>query len=245
MKTSKSIIIAFVLLMAAQIASAYYCPSTGRWANRDPINEVGFKLSTAKPGQPFYLNEEKTLYVIVGNEPIALCDLLGLDDGLGPIRTPQNNNSGKDIEKNCKCILTCADKEALKRGLLGADTILQQQAGTTFDSWGAFVSALNASGVQQVGQTTGLLNGSLTDAAKKRLTDGQQCIVKYFESNAFTGKPGNHDHPQWSDSFGAISEYISEWIGAEDSRLQNAIAEISDAERMEGCPSYGPSHPKK
>ena len=44
MKTTKSIIVILFLLLTAQIASAYYCPSTGRWLSRDPISEPGFQI---------------------------------------------------------------------------------------------------------------------------------------------------------------------------------------------------------
>ena len=45
MKTAKSIIVVLFVLLTAQIASAYYCPSTGRWLSRDPIGEPGFQTS--------------------------------------------------------------------------------------------------------------------------------------------------------------------------------------------------------
>lgn len=45
MKTAKSIIVVLFVLLTAQIASAYYCPSTGRWLSRDPIGEPGFQNS--------------------------------------------------------------------------------------------------------------------------------------------------------------------------------------------------------
>ena len=48
MKTAKSIVVVLFVLLTAQIASAYYCPSTGRWLSRDPIGEPGFQaLQTA------------------------------------------------------------------------------------------------------------------------------------------------------------------------------------------------------
>ena len=43
MKTTKSILVVLFALLTAQIASAYYCPSTGRWLSRDPMNELGFE----------------------------------------------------------------------------------------------------------------------------------------------------------------------------------------------------------
>jgi uncharacterized protein RhaS with RHS repeats len=41
MKATKSIILVLFVLLTAQITSAYYCPSTGRWLSRDPIEEQG------------------------------------------------------------------------------------------------------------------------------------------------------------------------------------------------------------
>ena len=53
MKTAKSIIVVLFVLLTAQIASAYYCPSTGRWLSRDPIGEPGFEaLRTASVVSP-------------------------------------------------------------------------------------------------------------------------------------------------------------------------------------------------
>ncbi len=43
MNTAKSIIVVLFVLLTAQIASAYYCPSTGHWLSRDPIGEPGFQ----------------------------------------------------------------------------------------------------------------------------------------------------------------------------------------------------------
>ena len=45
MKNTKSILVVMFVLLTAQIASAYYCPSTGRWLSRDPIGEPGFETS--------------------------------------------------------------------------------------------------------------------------------------------------------------------------------------------------------
>jgi len=49
MKTAKSNIIVLLVLLTAQIASAYYCPSTGRWLSRDPIGEPGFQALQTAP----------------------------------------------------------------------------------------------------------------------------------------------------------------------------------------------------
>jgi hypothetical protein len=51
MKTTRSIIVVLFVLLTAQIASAYYCPSTGHWLSRDPLGESGFQAIT-QPGIP-------------------------------------------------------------------------------------------------------------------------------------------------------------------------------------------------
>jgi len=51
----------------------YYCSATGRWPNRDPINELGFKLLTRSRGA-FNSGEEKNLYAFVGNNPVSRFD---------------------------------------------------------------------------------------------------------------------------------------------------------------------------
>src|ERR1035437_9273324 len=48
MKTTKSIIVTLFVLLTAQIASAYYCPSTGRWLSRDPVGEPGFEAQIGR-----------------------------------------------------------------------------------------------------------------------------------------------------------------------------------------------------
>ena len=94
MKTTKSIIVVLFVLLTAQIASAYYCPSTGRWLSRDPIGEPGFQaMQTASSpsgignSQPSgrWINrdriEEKdgmNLFGFINGNPINLIDALGL-----------------------------------------------------------------------------------------------------------------------------------------------------------------------
>jgi RHS repeat-associated protein len=55
----------------------YYDPSTGRWPNRDPINEPGFNLVRGKSGT-FDLDEERAIYCFVRNDPISRSDVHGL-----------------------------------------------------------------------------------------------------------------------------------------------------------------------
>ncbi len=95
MKTTKSIIVVIFVLLTAQIASAYYCPSTGRWLSRDPIGEPGFQaLQTAAQTSirptpftsserwisrdPVPSHEEKNIYAFVENKPVSFVDSLGL-----------------------------------------------------------------------------------------------------------------------------------------------------------------------
>jgi hypothetical protein len=106
MKTAKSIIVVLSVLLTAQIASAYYCPSTGRWLSRDPIGEPGFenlRAASALPeaGQvvspvslplgrwidrdPISTANDPDRYAFVKNAPINLVDPLGLRFGNGKI----------------------------------------------------------------------------------------------------------------------------------------------------------------
>lgn len=55
----------------------YYSPSTGRWPNHDPINELGFKKLT-RHNERFNRKEESNLYRFVANNPLIYYDLSGL-----------------------------------------------------------------------------------------------------------------------------------------------------------------------
>jgi hypothetical protein len=88
----------FVALWAAQTASAWYDPTTGRWLNRDPIGEPGFQVlqavqtPTAASGRWINRNpggeaaavtfspqvDDPNLYTFVMNNPVSTIDLLGL-----------------------------------------------------------------------------------------------------------------------------------------------------------------------
>jgi hypothetical protein len=90
MKTAKSIIVVLFVLLTAQIASAYYRPSTGRWLSRDPIGEPGFQAITQPgfsaslpPGRwvqrdPILETKEANRYAFVHNNSISYADYLGL-----------------------------------------------------------------------------------------------------------------------------------------------------------------------
>jgi|GEM_PF-2838770 len=71
MKTTKSIIVVLFVLLTAQIASAYYCPSTGRWLSRDPIAEPGFQALQSAAQAPIavtssrWINRDRTVDVSI------------------------------------------------------------------------------------------------------------------------------------------------------------------------------------
>ncbi len=89
MKTVKSNIVVLFVLLTAQIASAYYCPSTGRWLSRDPISEPGFQVqriaaqaSAIVPGRWINrdsISDKSGLYGFVKNNSLIHYDILGLD----------------------------------------------------------------------------------------------------------------------------------------------------------------------
>src|SRR5690348_9155192 len=96
MKTTKSIIAVLFVLLMAQTASAYYCPSTGHWLSRDPISEPGFQVlnpaflasgigTSVLPTSSRWINRDSinergglNLYGFIANNPINQIDLLGL-----------------------------------------------------------------------------------------------------------------------------------------------------------------------
>jgi RHS repeat-associated protein len=56
----------------------YYKASTGSWPNRDPLNELGFKVISNNRLLPLGREEEKDLYIFVGNNTVNAVDLFGL-----------------------------------------------------------------------------------------------------------------------------------------------------------------------
>jgi RHS repeat-associated protein len=60
----------------------YYSPSTGRWPNTDPINELGFGVLVHIP-RVVNLNEEKNLYGFVRNDALRFYDKDGRAVGYG------------------------------------------------------------------------------------------------------------------------------------------------------------------
>ena len=112
MKITKSIIAALFVLLTAQMASAYYCPSAGRWLSRDPIGEPGFQALQATTKAPQvgnvpssqparWLNRDpigekggKNLYCFVINNPINLVDKDGRQETFpNPEPTPYSSSS--------------------------------------------------------------------------------------------------------------------------------------------------------
>lgn len=93
MKTAKLMIVVLFALLTAQIASAYYCPSTGRWLSRDPIDEPGFKTLQITPRiensassqtarwiqrDSASTKSEPNIYEFAGNNPIITIDKFGI-----------------------------------------------------------------------------------------------------------------------------------------------------------------------
>jgi len=99
MKTTKLIMTVLFVLVTAQVASAYYCPSTGRWLSRDPMGEPGFEnlraagmvpkigqiVSPASLTPGRWVNRDTDVtkkdpdrYAMVRNNPINLSDAYGL-----------------------------------------------------------------------------------------------------------------------------------------------------------------------
>jgi len=84
------------VLLTLQIASAYYCPSTGRWLSRDPMGEPGFETLRAASMVPKVgdsistaparwikrdsasIKSEPNIYEFAGDNPIIKIDRLGL-----------------------------------------------------------------------------------------------------------------------------------------------------------------------
>ncbi len=91
MKTKLVVILLLVGVFLGREAQAFYNPNTGRWLNRDPIDEAGFELGFIKQSilpaddeqgiaseptaaQPIQGNP----YCFLSNEPVSAFDALGL-----------------------------------------------------------------------------------------------------------------------------------------------------------------------
>ena len=80
-------VIAFVTLLCATSASAFYDPGTQRWLNRDPVKEVGVSLIAARD-LTADLAVYESLYCFVQNEPTDKADPWGLDAYCYVMRSP-------------------------------------------------------------------------------------------------------------------------------------------------------------
>jgi RHS repeat-associated protein len=77
MKTRQIMVLAVLLgLWAAADARAFYNPETGRWLNRDPLGERGFRTATGTSLRTD--KREPGLYAFVADNPINRVDSLGL-----------------------------------------------------------------------------------------------------------------------------------------------------------------------
>ena len=65
-------------LLLGHEALAFYNPQTGRWLNRDPINEIGSKILIRKK-KLFGRVEEVNLHAFAVNNALGFCDPLGRD----------------------------------------------------------------------------------------------------------------------------------------------------------------------
>ncbi len=207
----------------------YYNPTFRKWVSRDPVAETGFRANLTEVHK--YRKSSTppaNLYLFVRNCPLVYIDPHGLYD------TPGQKNMGKELEAQCKCDMSCIDKEDLKRIIENASSIIGQLSTLTYQNWGEFAAAAAKQGVVALGQTDGFI-GTLTGASDKRST-GEQCIVKYFESIKFTSVEGSATHPLPIDSHGDGSEYTTQWILAEIERLSNAVKALHQAQTIEGCP---------
>ena len=91
-----------LLLGSADRASAFYDATEGRWINRDPLNEPGFKVLTRKR-EAFDVYEENNLYTFLRNRPVNYMDALGN----GPCICAFKGNIGKlTVNSNCKGVLS-------------------------------------------------------------------------------------------------------------------------------------------
>ncbi len=76
------LILLLVLLLPTARASAYYDPGVQRWINRDPAEEVGFKMLESKAfGEA---PQAANLYTYVGGDPIDRLDACGLFESQWP-----------------------------------------------------------------------------------------------------------------------------------------------------------------
>lgn len=121
------VLFGLAVVFAANQASAYYSPSTGRWLSRDPVDELGFQalhaaqrvplvstIPSIPPGRLFKRDpfipefdpkrptvEEKNLYAFVGNDAISFYDAVG-----NCICVFKGRTGELTIDSSCKGVLS-------------------------------------------------------------------------------------------------------------------------------------------
>jgi RHS repeat-associated protein len=129
----------------------YYNPATGRWLSRDPIGETGFEAPGK--GRASALAGGVKLYVFVGNNPVNLNDLNGLNEcALGALveafhiflqaKVNKDNKSSLDAAAAkcgphtsgcCWCCTIAVFYESGENIIKSTDTILSKKScGDTF-----------------------------------------------------------------------------------------------------------------
>jgi len=78
MKMKKVILLGAVAFFAALSVQAYFDPSTGRWASRDPVDEIGFKQLQLNEDVSDDAEGGPNLYAFVANAPTLSIDEYGL-----------------------------------------------------------------------------------------------------------------------------------------------------------------------
>ena len=81
----------------------WYAPYCQKWLNRDPINELGFKVLIHRTAA-LNRREEQNLYRFVANNPISNWDYLGLDN---PGCDPPGDKAIKVCPDKKDCMLRC------------------------------------------------------------------------------------------------------------------------------------------
>jgi hypothetical protein len=78
--TIRTVVLLIPLVVCTPRAQAFYNPSTGRWLNRDPINERGFGATHGELGARIARTTQHVAmqYHFTMNEPISRFDFLGL-----------------------------------------------------------------------------------------------------------------------------------------------------------------------
>ena len=95
----------------------YYDPSAGRWLNRDPINELGFKL-LARSGGGFNRSEEENLFRFVSNNPVN-----GFDPDGRSLMFPTGDLLAGAAENCCNLLSGRRTRnQAVERGVRIGDT---------------------------------------------------------------------------------------------------------------------------